>query len=75
MAVPIIGELKIGEDWFLTIPIECPCGQRFLLLGQVGALRPCPGCCKGYKLMRMPTQHPVTGTLGWPIGVALPEVP
>lgn len=76
MAIPILGQAKIGEDWFLTIPMECPCGQHFLLAGQVGHARPCPNpeCRKVYRLNRLPTQD-ANGEVIWAIGVMVrPEV-
>lgn len=75
MSIPIIGQVKVGEDWFLTMPMECPCGQHFLIAGQVGTVRPCPKCFKVYRIMRLPTADPVTNEVTWYIGTMKGEPP
>lgn len=72
MSIPIIGQPKISEDWFVTVPITCTCGSHFLLIGQEGAVRPCPGCMKLYKLVKLPYTTP-DGQVVWPIGTMDPS--
>lgn len=73
MSLPIIGALGI-EDWFVTILLKCPCGQRLLLVGTAGTTRECTGCRRLHRLESMPATHPVTGELQWRIGTSPPRV-
>ena len=70
MAIPIIGQPKIGQDWFIVIPLECTCGAHMLIAGQVGAVRPCPNheCGLMYRIMKLP-EH-AGGEINWFIGSA-----
>jgi len=71
MNIPIIGQPKV-TDFFITIQIECPCKTSFMLVGAVGATRPCqnPACDKIYQLSRWPVPGP-DGVLEWPLGVGV----
>lgn len=69
--VPIIGAPKVGEDWFIVLPISCGnCKTHFLLAGQVGVQRACPTCGWEYKLAGLPqAADPLNvNKVAWPIG-------
>lgn len=55
MAIPIIGQPVI-EDFSVTVVIGCPCGRRFLLQGQLDAIKLCPNkdCDKVYRIAPIP---------------------
>jgi len=71
MNIPIIGQPKVS-DFFLTIQIDCPCKTTFMLVGSVGAVRPCtnPQCDRVYRLSGWPVVG-ADGELQWPLGVGV----
>jgi hypothetical protein len=71
MAIPIIGQPRVGE-FQVTFIVECPCSKTFLFSGVPGSMRPCggPECKRIYKLLAWPTVNPVTGDIDAPLGVA-----
>jgi len=72
MAIPIIGQPSVGEDWFIVIPLKCSCGAHMNIAGQIGVVRGCPNpeCRYIYRVMKMPDQTP-DGQINWFIGTAM----
>lgn len=53
--IPIIGQPEV-LDFTVSVLIKCPCGNHFILTGNVGSSRPCgmAGCKKAYQIGTVP---------------------
>lgn len=71
MTIPIIGQPKIGEDYCVGFSVNCSCGARFFVIGQVGVERACHKCGVTYKLAGFPS--PRGDVISWPIRWARPN--
>ena len=68
--IPILGHPKIG-DWFIGFTLTCVCGATFIVTGQIGAIRGCPGCPKIYRIGGYPTFRPETNAISVVLGIGM----
>lgn len=72
-SVPIIGQPFSIHGWFVTVVLQCKCGQRepVLVAGKIGAQGQCPACQRVFIIQAVASRP--NGQLEFSIAMAVPK--